>query len=156
MEEIILVRKEDIPQIAQVYVKAFGKTHHENWTRENAEKLLYYWYNRHPDLFFVAKNDNIIVGAITMGIKPWWDGMRLQDGELFIDPKYQKQGIGKLLLLRVLEEAIDKYQTSTLEGITFSGNSFPQNWYEKIGLKKSEDLIIVTGNCSEILKNLKN
>jgi len=153
--EVVLAKKEEVLQIAQIYVDAFASAPSEHWTKETAENLLNYWFQKQPDLFFIAIDDNKIVGGITMGVKPWWDGNRLQDGELFVAPECQKQGVGKQLLKRVLKEAISRYQVSTLEGITFSSDSFPRTWYEKIGLKKSDDLIIVTGDCQKILSELE-
>ncbi|MBO7504680.1 GNAT family N-acetyltransferase [bacterium] len=50
-----------------------------------------YWYDRQPDLFFVAEVDGRVVGGIVSGIKPWFDGNRLVDGELFVDKKYQER-----------------------------------------------------------------
>jgi predicted N-acetyltransferase YhbS len=151
---IRLAKKEEISEVAKVYATAFNGVSKESWTLERAGALLQYWVQKQPDLFFVAVDNGKIIGAITMGIKPWFDGVRLQDGELFVSSEYQKQGVGKLLLKKVLEKALAKYQVSTLECVTFAGNTFPKTWYEKIGLKKSEDLIIMTGNCQEIFKRL--
>lgn len=154
--EIRLAKKEEVPQIAQTYVDAFSIASEEHWTQEAAENLLNYWFQKQPDLFFVAIDGGKIVGGITMGVKPWWDGNRLQDGELFVTSEYQKKGVGRLLSKRVLEEAINKYGVSTIECVTFSGDTFPKTWYKKNGLKQSEDLIIMNGNCQEILKRLES
>lgn len=94
--EIRLMKKEDLKKLAIIY----ARTYHvfdvgERWTAKSAITLMSYWMKRQPDLFFIAKYDGKIAGAFVAGIKPWWDGNHLVDGELFVDPDFQKKGIGK-------------------------------------------------------------
>ena len=153
--EIILAKEDDIKQIAETYCDSFNLISSEGWTKEAAIKLFEFWFKRQPDLFFVAKDDGKIIGGIVASAKPWFDGVRLQDGEVFVNPEYQKRGIGKQLLSRLIEEGINKYNTNTFEGITFADTDFPLSWYKKIGMQKSDELIVINGSCQEMLNNLK-
>ena len=154
--KIRLVKEDEIEKVASVYIRAFSNTTNENWNLEDTIKLFRYWFTRQPDLFFVALNENIIVGGIVANAKPWYDGIRLQDGEVFIDPTHQRKGIGQELLKKLIEEGIAKYKTNTFEGITFSHTEFPLSWYKRLGMEISQDLVIITGSCKEMLDKLKS
>jgi len=153
--KIDLVKKEDLEQVAEIYCNSFNSVSNEGWTKETALRLFEYWFNRQPDLFFIAKDKDKIIGSVVASAKPWFDGVRLQDGEVFVDPKYQKRGVGKQLLIKLIKEGINKYNTNTFEGITFAGAEFPLSWYKRIGMKKSDDLVVISGSCQEMLNNLQ-
>jgi aminoglycoside 6'-N-acetyltransferase I len=92
------IKKEDLKKLAEIYTEVYRLFDvGEKWTKESSFKLLEYWLNRQKDLCFLAEVENEIVGAFVAGVKPWWDGNHLVDGEIFIHPKFQKRGIGKFL-----------------------------------------------------------
>ena len=96
------------------------------------------------------------MGAIVSGIKPWFDGNRLIDGEVFVSSKYQGKHIAKDLFIIHFETAISKYNVKTMEFHTYGDETeFPQNWYNRIGFKKDNELIIMSGDLKEVLNNLK-
>lgn len=148
------VRESDIKLLAPIYKKLYDNADiGENWTIESAEKLLNYWYNKQKDLFFVAQYDNKPVGAIMSGIKPWFDGNRLIDGEIFISREYQGRHIAKDLFVYHLKKAKELYDVKTMEFHTYGDEKeFPQCWYNRIGLKKDNELIIMNGEIENILK----
>lgn len=86
---IRLMRNEDLQQLAAIYVRSYVSEMHEKWTEKAAYALLLDWFKRQPDLAFAAEFDHRLVGAFVVGIRPWWDGNHLVDGELFVDPAYQ-------------------------------------------------------------------
>ena len=89
------------------------------------------------------------------GIKSWFDGMRLVDGELFVSKKYQGKHIGRELLFEHLKQAKLKYNAKTMEFHTYGDeDGFPQNWYTRIGFRKDNELIIMNGNVEDVLKTL--
>src|SRR3989344_2446360 len=93
------IQRKDLTKLAEVYNFVYKKFNiGERWTKKSAYKLLEYWLKRQPDLCFLAEYNNIIVGGFVVGIKPWWDGNHLVDGEIFVHPHYQKKGIGSALL----------------------------------------------------------
>lgn len=147
------MRKQDIPQLSPMYVRAYRIYRKwERWNAKAANRLFTYWLKRQPDLAFVAETDGKVVGAFVAGIKPWWDGNHLVDGELVVDPAYQKKGIGRLLLKTMLQNAIDKYDATVWEAITFKKTEFPLKWYKKLGFDEISEWTIIGGNVKEALK----
>ena len=81
--------------------------------------------------------------------------MRLIDTEIFVSSKCQKKHIGKNLMIAHLKEAKIKYNATTIEFHTYGKeDEFPQNWYNRIGFKKDEELIIMHANVDNVLNNL--
>lgn len=142
---IRLVEKSDIEELAKIYKELYDNADiGEDWTVEKAYDLLTYWYEKQRDLFFVAIEDDVPVGAIVSGIKTWFDGLRLIDTEIFVSNKCQKKHIGKSLMIAHLEKAKIKYNATMIEFHTYGKeNEFPQNWYNRIGFEKDNELIIM-------------
>ena len=153
---IRLVKKEDLKDLAIIYKELYDNVDiGENWSIETATNLLNYWYEKQKDLFFVAEEDGIVVGGIVSGIKPWFDGNRLIDGEVFVSTKYQGRHIAKELFKTHLKEAYNKYKANVMEFHTYGDETeFPQNWYTRIGCKKDNELIIMNGDIKEIIRKI--
>lgn len=153
---IRLVKKSDIDDLAVIYKDLYDNVDiGEHWTIEKATELLLYWYEKQKDLFFVAVEENTIAGAIVSGVKNWFDGLRLVDTEIFVSYKFQNKHIAKNLMLEHLREAKIKYNANVIEFHTYGKqDEFPQNWYNRIGFKKDEELIIMNANIEEVLINL--
>lgn len=153
---IRLVQESDIEELAKIYKELYDNADiGENWTINKAYDLLMYWYEKQKDLFFVDIEDNVPVGAIVSGIKTWFDGLRLVDTEIFVSNKCQRRHIGKNLMLTHLKEAKMKYNVSMIEFHTYGKeNEFPQNWYNRIGFEKDEELIIMHANVENVLNKL--
>lgn len=100
---IRLVKEEDIKSLALIYKNLYDDVDiGEFWSIESAEKLLNYWYDKQKDLFFVAEEDEAAVGAVMSGVKPWFDGNRLIDTEIFVAKNYQHKHLGKELYIKHL------------------------------------------------------
>ena len=153
---IRLVKKSDISALAKIYKDLYDNVDiGENWTIEKATDLLTYWYDKQGDLFFVAEEDGNPVGAIMSGVKSWFDGLRLNDTEIFVSNKYQGKHIAKDLILEHLKEAKLKYNAKMIEFHTYGDeNDFPQNWYNRIGFKKDNELIIMHADIENVLNKL--
>lgn len=153
---IRLAKKEDIKYLAPIYKDLFDDPNiGESWSIEKATDLLNYLYNQQGDLFFVAEEDGKPVGAIASGIKSWFDGPRLFGTEIFVAREYQRKYIGTHLLLEHLKKAKIKYNVIDIEFHTFSvENQFPQTWYNRIGFKKDDELIVMNANVEEVLNKL--
>lgn len=150
------VKLEDIKELAPIYKELYDDADiGEFWTIENAEKLLKYFYDRQKDLFFVAEEDGKAIGAVMSNLKPWFDGNRLNDTEIFVSKEYQHKHIARDLYKCHLENAKNIYNCKVIEFHTYGDeNEFPQNWYKRIGFKKDEELIIMSANISDILNKL--
>ncbi len=149
---IRIAKKEDLVELAKIYGELYNEIDlGERWSTESAKRYLEYWLEKQNDLFFVAEEDGNAVGGIVSIVKPWFDGNRLFDTELFVSPKYQHKHLGSLLLKRHLSEAIKRYNCTVIEFHTYgSEQGFPQNWYYRIGCKKDEKLTIMKAKLSEV------
>lgn len=153
---IRLIEKSDINDLALIYKDLYDNVDiGENWSIESATNLLTYWYSKQKDLFFVDVENAKPVGAIVSGVKNWFDGIRLIDTEIFVAKSHQNKGIANKLLLQHLIEAKLKYNAKTIEFHTYGDETeFPQNWYNRIGMQKDQELIIMNGEVENIIKNL--
>lgn len=99
MEISHIKNKSDIEKLAQAYADYYNNSVlEEKWTTESATKMFEYFYDKTPDLFFVAYDNKKPVGVIMTLLKPWWDGMHLEDGELFVLPDYRRGGGSKTIV----------------------------------------------------------
>ena len=124
---IRLVKKEDLDDLAVIYKDLYDNADiGEDWSIEKAKKLLEYWYNKQGDLFYVAEEDGKPVGGCVSGIKSWFDGNRLVDGEIFVSKDYQEKHIGRNLMLEHLKQAKIKYNANVMEFHTYGDETeFP-------------------------------
>ena len=152
---IRLMHKKDLQPLAEAYVAAYEQQNiGEHWTIGTAKQLLAYWLKKQPDLAFVAECDGKPVGAFIAGIKPWWDGNHLFDGELFVHPDFQKQGVGTELSKVLYKTAFKKYKVTKYDAFTFKKIKFPLQWYKKQGFIEQKEWTIISGDVREIIKNL--
>jgi len=155
MTTIKLAEEKDLIPLSKIFSNSFTQADPEKpWDEDHSYEYLKYWFKKQPDMFYVAFDNENPIGATAVNIKPWRTGVRCSDGVIFVDTKYQKQGIGKMLLKKVIQEAKNKYNATIFEAITFAGDEFPLTWYKKIGINVDEHAVIIKGECEEILKNL--
>lgn len=148
------MKKEDLHELAAVYVGALDHSNtNEKWTEQSAYALLLDWFKRQPDLAYVAELDQKLVAAFVVGVRPWWDGNHLVDGELFVDFEYQGRGIARELIGRTLSAAVEKYAPVTWESYTFRGQDFPLTWYKRLGFREIEEWIMIRADVAQLLKN---
>ncbi len=153
--KIRLIRDKDLQELANVYTKVYKNIDvGEKWTSRAAYKLLSYWFDRQPDLAFVAEWDGKLVGAFVSAVKPWWDGNHLSDGELFVDPKYQQRNIGTELSKKLYAKALKKYNVTRLDAFTFKLKKFPLSWYKSQGFEEVKEWAIISGNLRKIKKKI--
>ncbi len=150
------VKEADIKELAPIYKELYDDADiGEYWSIESAEKLLRYWYDKQKDLFFVAEENNQAIGAVVSGVKPWFDGNRLIDTEIFVSKEHQGKHIARELYKKHFEEAKRLYNCVSIEFHTYGDeNEFPQNWYKRIGFKKDDELIIMNASIEELLRNI--
>lgn len=152
--EIRLIKENEIEDAAKVYAAAFNNADiDENWNQKTANAFIRHWFERKKDLFFIIIVNNKVAGGVVGDIVTYSEGKYLDEVVLFVDPKNQKDGIGKALLNKIISEAINKYQIEYLSWLANKKNEFPISWYENIGLKKTH-WILMDGEAKKILKNL--
>jgi len=151
------VTRDDLPLLAPIYVEAYNALKiGETWTDSTAMKLLTNFFDSQADLFFVAKSDGEIVGAIVAIVKPWCDGNRLTDGEFFVKPGMQGKGIGTLLIRHMFQKAYEKYQAISWDTFTHRIHEYPLNWYKKIGFEEIKEWVMITGDVKKVLSVIGN
>jgi len=157
MINIRQIKKSDLDKLAKIYSIVYKRFDiGEKWTPKTAKKLLYYWFKKQPDLFFLAEYNSKIVGGFVAGVKPWWDGNHLSDGEIFVRPNYQKKGIATKLSIALYKKALKKYKIVCFDGFTFKKTKFPLSWYLSQGFIQNKDWTMISGDINSILLNLKN
>lgn len=157
MIQIKLAEKNDLPQCAEILRDIYNNNVlSEGWTIESSNAICKFYFKLNPDLFFVAKNEDEVVGFTFSYIKPWADGNQLMAEELSVKESYRKQKIASKLLKTLVEAAKQKYNITCVNGTTYNGeNKMPYSWYERIGFKKVEDLFLIESNPDDILRNIK-
>lgn len=67
-----------------------------------------------------------------VGYARWgWKGDEMKFHKVEVEPEYQKQGIGSILMQMVI--AIAKYFKATKITSTIAGDDFLDGWYEELG-----------------------
>jgi GNAT superfamily N-acetyltransferase len=145
----------DLQCLAEIYVASFNQADPgKPWTEGRARLLLTHFLEHQSDLFLVDDEEGILRGGMATLIKPWREGNRCTEGVLFVDPKFQKLGVGKRLFAAVLREALNRYDAQVFEGITFAANQFPLTWYTRLGFKRDEGAVFIKGASVEMLARL--
>lgn len=146
----------DLDVLASIYLNALQENPDENWTPAAARALLADWFRRQPDLFFTGYVDGRIAGAFVVGVRPWWDGNHLVDGELFVDPKFQNQGVAGQLVRHTLIVAQEKYRPlKNWDTYTFRNDEFPLTWYRRLGFAEISEWVMIRADINAVLENLQ-
>lgn len=150
------VQIKDIEELATIYKNLYDNIDiGEHWTEDAAKRLLKHYYNKQKELFFVAEIEGKSVGAVMSMVKPWFDGNRLIDTEIFVSKTFQHMHIARELYKKHFEEAIRLHSCNVIEFHTYGNeDEYPQKWYKRIGFSKDEELIIMNGKIEEILNKI--
>lgn len=155
MLELRLATEADVKDLAVIYSLSFkSSAPDETWSVQSASSLIKFFLDAPQGIVIVATSDHNLVGGICGLIKPWWNGNRIVDTEFFVHPNYQRQDVGRRLLIRYLERAKQNYSAQEIESITFRQPDFPSSWYERMGFKEKPDWKVMTGNVEQVLKLL--
>ncbi len=123
-----------IPALANIWHEVLGKIWMPEIGIEEIESLYYEELQHDMPLTYIAIYDQIPVGSCTLelnsGIRPdlgpWL-------GDLVVDPKYQKQGIGKMLV----DVAFQKAKALGFEKLyLLAFDPAVTMYYEQLGWKK--------------------
>jgi len=146
-----LGRKEDLRLLAEIYKELYGDSIlGEDWAIEKSKALLNFYLQLQQDLFLVAEVDGKVVGAVMSLVKPWHDGNRLIETEIFVANNYQKQGIASKLFHEHFKIAMEKYDAKFMEAHTYQEeNGYPLNWYKKQGYEIIDEWYIINGNIKK-------
>ena len=149
-------QSDDLGKLAKVYTDSYNHEDIEElWTVESAEKLLSRFYELQPDLFFVAESDTALVGGTVAVAKPWWNGNHITDGELFVAPNAQGEGVGRKLLKKLFTEAKSKYGAVSWDTFTHTYRDHPLKWYKSLWFSEIDKWTMIHGNIDEVLDKMK-
>ena len=123
-----------IPALANIWHEVLGKIWMPEIGIEEIESLSYEELNSDIPLTYIALNGEIPVGSCTLelngGIRP---DLSPWIGDLVVDPNYQKQGIGKMLL----DVAVEKAKELGFEKLyLFAFDPTIPEYYQRVGWKK--------------------
>ena len=149
--------EEDLKYCAKILMDIYNNNVlNEGWTIESSNEICRFYFNLQPDLFFVAKARGEVIGFSYCYIRPYPQGKALMMEELSVKEELRKQGVAKRLLKTIIEEAKSKYNVEYVNGATYNGEGgMPYSWYERINFNKVDDLFLIQGKASNILKGLK-
>jgi GNAT superfamily N-acetyltransferase len=125
---------DSIPRLAKIWHEVLGKIWMSEIGVEEIESGYYEELNEDLPLAYIALYDQIPVGTCSLqlndgirpDLKPWL-------GDLVVDPKYQKQGIGKMLL----DAATKKAKKLGFEKLyLFTFDPAISEYYQRLGWKK--------------------
>ncbi|MFH0804715.1 MAG: GNAT family N-acetyltransferase [Patescibacteria group bacterium] len=151
---IRLVNESELEDTGRAYGASFSDSEFgEHWTELQAIALIRTCYRIQSDLFYIAVDGQKVVGGVAARIKPWYDGMRLADIELFVIPSHRRRGIAKQLVAALLSTAVDKYRVSTIETLTGKPGDFLHDYYLRHGFKPS-GLSHIEANSADIIKKI--
>ncbi|HAU0263899.1 TPA: GNAT family N-acetyltransferase [Legionella pneumophila] len=123
-----------IPELAKIWQEVLGKIWMPEIGIEEIESLYYEELNQDMPFTYIALYDEVPVGSCTLQLNedvrpdlgPWI-------GDLVVDPKYQKQGIGKMLV----DVAVEKAKELGFEKLyLFALDPTIPEYYRRLGWKK--------------------
>lgn len=145
------VQKKDLPIIAKIYAKAYNKEW-ESRKPKKSQEIVEYRYKKNIKIKVIY--DKKIVWVFFSDIKPLFFWNVMNDGDVVVDPAYQKLWIGAQLFAYGIEYAIKKFHIVGWDFYTFK-DSYQFEWYKRIGFYPSDKRIMMSGKTDEVLKKLK-
>ena len=128
MTQIRIFRASDEPQVIQLW-QACGLVVPWNVPHLDIARKLDF----QPDLFFVAEQDDEIVGTAMAG----YEGHRGWVNYLAVAPRFQRHGLGRQLM-GFVEERLAALGCAKLNLQVRSGNSGVIEFYERLGYRVDE------------------
>ena len=140
-----MIRKfhpDDMPTCVALLVEAYtGEPWNCHWTRETATRYLTEYVSNANFVGFVIGDNTIIIGAMFAHRKTWWTQDELFVDEVYIAPRFQRQGFGAQLLLHAESYA----KANNLAGLTLLTNrSMPATaFYLKHSYVQAEHVVFM-------------
>lgn len=145
------VQKKDIPILAEIYANAYNNEG-DSRTKITSQNIIKYRYKKSVKIKIMYNKK--IVGAFFSDVKPLYVWNVLSDGDVFIDPKYQRLWIGRQLFIYGIEYAIKKFHVVGWDFYTFK-EGYQYQRYRHIGFNTSNKRIMMSGKIDDVLKKLK-
>lgn len=131
--EYRIVTPQDIPDLAQVLSRSYAVIPwQERWTEEKSLRRVQAILANYEAVGLCALKEGRIVGGVMGFVDPYAEEDFFFVSELFVDPDYRKNGIGRGLL-DSLESVLREKGISVMQLISIEDN---QAFYMKAGLEK--------------------
>lgn len=130
--------KKDLNEIGKLMLKEFSKPpFNEKYSLKTVLKSLNFYFQNAE--IYISEIEEEIVGIIVFQIEQWWEGLVIIIQDLAVKEKFQKQNIGKELMIFVETYAKNK----KVKRIYFETNkkSSAIRFYKKIGYKINKNRI---------------
>ncbi len=119
----------DLPEISRIEVKSFK----EKYPRG----IFMMFLENNPDTFLVAEYNGRVIGYVMAYLRPDLEGHIMS---IAVDPEYRGNGIGKALMLEVMERLVKKGAQYIGLEVRVS-NEKAIKLYEKLGFRKVKRII---------------
>jgi len=139
-----LAAAKDLPACAKIIVDIYNNNIlKQGWTQKAAERICKFYYHLQPDLLFVAKRENDVVGFTFGYVKPWADGNWLMVEEISINKNNRNGGTAIKLAETLLKTAISKYKVTKVNGVTWEDEeNMPYKLYKWLGFKRMDEFLV--------------
>ncbi len=130
---------DDLEVLAELYARCMaGAPGDEQWSQPRARAFLAMWLQRQPDLFLVAEVEGRVVGGTICDLKPYFDGPRFTEGEMFVEPAVRHLGVARALLQQRLSEAGPRYGVVAIESLANGHSPIVLDWLTRLGFQRTE------------------
>lgn len=122
---------------AQLFAEEYSEGRSYNWDLRTAKKYIKKSTDQFSEYCFVAvDNDKKFLGSVLCRLDPSYKGYSLYLDSLLVKKEHRHRGVGKALLHSTFKKAKQK-RIRNIELIAYDHTKFPQNWYRKLGFKKT-------------------
>lgn len=130
----------DYDEIARVMMKAFkNPPWNETWDYHLAYQRIEQLDDGNYTRCYVLKQDDRIVGVLCGRLVTYVDTLELMIEDFYVDPDYQRQGIGSKLMNAVAEELKEVDYFTLLTGRDF----YSVDFYQKNGFEIKDSLVFM-------------
>ena len=137
--QIRIIQSRDIQTVAHLLLDSFKKPpYNERVSLLAVQKSLRFFLRIGSG--FVALADKKIVGVVYFKVEQYWEGPVVLIEDLAVQPEFQSQGVGKLLLDRV-ERLAKKHKACMVSFVTHS-KSPAISFYKKMGYHPNSKRVI--------------
>jgi len=133
--EILVMTKEDYPEIIQLWQNSPGIELSDADSQPNISKFL----KQNPGLSYVSRVDGVLAGAVLCGT----DGRRGYLYHLAVSTTYRRLGIGKILVGKVLTE-LRKQNIEKCHIFVIANNLEGEEFWKRIGWQKRDDIFVMS------------
>jgi ribosomal protein S18 acetylase RimI-like enzyme len=145
------VRKEDVPEIVKLVKKTFKRFIAPTFTKKAAQFRIAKIAEKSEELVtkehisFVALIGKTIVGVVDGRIEKRKGHIRW----LFVDKRYHKQGIGKILM-----DKIESVMKKKVKVVKLNASIYALDFYHRIGYKKTRGIVNRKGAYTHPMKKV--